>query len=83
MLLRDVLKARWSVRVFSHGTSSADEVLIGRPSIGRQVSVDACRFLYCGMGRSVCQAQHALKDLCADEVFPGAPLGDEVASGNG
>lgn len=48
MLLRDVLKARWSVRVFSHGTSSADEVLIGRPSIGRQVSVDACRFFIVG-----------------------------------
>jgi len=46
VLLRDVLKARWSVRVFSHGTSSADEVLIGRPSIGRQVSVDTCRFLF-------------------------------------
>ena len=43
MLLRDVLKARWSVRVFSHGTSSADEVLT-EPSMGRQVSVDTCRF---------------------------------------
>ena len=47
MLLRNILKARWSVRVFSHGTSSADEGLTG-PSMGRQVSVDACRFFIAG-----------------------------------